>query len=167
MSRYTTRTRTGITNVHHRTMPADLERSRTLLATLATAGDRVWPRDRWPRMWFGDGGPVPGADGGHGPIRYRVLDRTPDLLSCEFTGDLSGDHRFELDPEPDGRVRWTHTLNLVRPTVLLRVGVVPLHDACLEDLLDQVEAALDDRPVVRRGFPVGVRLRRALGERAG
>ncbi|OYO14394.1 hypothetical protein CGZ94_07220 [Enemella evansiae] len=161
-TRHTTRTDTGISNVHQRTVPGDLARSRALLATLATPGDRVWPKDRWPRIWFGDQGPVPGADGGHGPIRYRVVEVTPDRMGFQFTKDLTGDHRLELTEEPDGRVRWTHTINLVRPNLLLRHGIVPLHDACLEDLLDQVEAELSDRPLTRPDFGVGVRLRLAL-----
>lgn len=167
MGSYTTRTETGIRNIHQRTVPGDLARSRALLATLATPEDRVWPKDRWPRIWFGDQGPVPGADGGHGPIKYRVTEVTPDLMAFTFTGALTGEHRLELTEEPDGRVRWTHTIDLIRPGLMLRHGIVPLHDACLEDLLDQVEAELSERPVVREDFGVGVRLRLALAERTG
>ncbi|NNG18910.1 SRPBCC family protein [Naumannella sp. ID2617S] len=164
---FTTTTPDGATNIHQRTVPGDLARSRALLATLATPRDRVWPTDRWPRIWFGDCGVQPGADGGHGPIRYRVTEATEDAVGFDFHPPMRGWHGLRLTEESDGRVTWTHTMTLQHPDPVRARVVLPLHDACLEDLLDQVEAELVGRPLRRGRFPVGVRLRRWLMDRRG
>lgn len=92
-------------------------------------------------------GLAPGSRGGHGPIRYRVVEHVlgervrfafePERLSR----GLVGHHRFEVEPRPDGAVL-RHVLDAeASGTAMLRWLLVlrPLHDALLEDALDLAE----------------------------
>jgi hypothetical protein len=67
-----------IHNTHERTLPAG-GMPGSLIDGLAGDDDRLWPHDRWPAMRF-DGGLQEGNHGGHGPIRYRVLELLEGLL---------------------------------------------------------------------------------------
>lgn len=161
---YTTTTATGLVNIHRRTVPGTLATAMDLFGTLATDADRVWPADRWPRLSFRDG-LVPGSAGGHGPIRYVVAAHEPGRrVEFAFTppAPITGGHSLEISGPEEGPVTWTHTLTLTAPDPVRAGLVLPLHDACLEDLLDQVEAASAGQPLRRRPLPVPIRARGAL-----
>lgn len=165
---YSTRTDRGIRNVHSRTTRGGTSRAWDLLATLGGSEDLVWPSDRWPPMIL-DRGLRVGSRGGHGPIRYEV-ERVEEGRLVHFRlctpSPVAGSHTVRIDG--DGRsVRWTHTLDLVDPDAAARLVVLPLHDALIEDLFDQVGAAIEDRPLVRRTLGPRVRvLRRVLARAA-
>ena len=69
-----------ILNIHERELKAPAVQVGALIDTLASAGDRLWPRHSWPHMQF-DRPLGVGADGGHGPIRYRVEAMIPADMS--------------------------------------------------------------------------------------
>lgn len=153
------------TNVHERRLAGD---PGPLIDSLASAGDRLWPGDRWPAMRL-DRALGPGARGGHGPIRYFVESYEPGRrVVFRFSPDfpVDGTHRFEV---VDGRVLRHVAEGRTRGWMILGwpLAIRWLHDALLEDALDQAEADLAGRPLVRRPLGRGVRLlRAALARRA-
>lgn len=161
--RWTTRTTTGLTNIHEREVRACPAEVWEAMSTLSSPQDRVWPRDRWPRLRLSDG-LRPGSDGGHGPIRYgvtRVEEGSALTFALDPAGGMSGWHGFTLAPT-DAGTRVTHTLAIESPSATVITVVVPLHDALLEDLLDQLAAAVEHRELTRSPHSLGVRARRAL-----
>lgn len=133
-----------IRNIHERHIELPIEDARELLATLASAEDRLWPSDHWPAMILDDGLNL-GSRGGHGDVRYHVSARTPDLV--EFTFDpsfgLTGTHTFELVRDGSGTLA-RHELR-GEAAGSMRLGwvlvVEPLHDAVIEGVFDRLDRA--------------------------
>jgi hypothetical protein len=149
-----------IRNVHERRLPLTAADAGALLDSLASDDDRLWPADRWPAMRFArplDAGAPPfslrvGAVGGHGPIRYQVVDYVPGrraTFAFHPPRWLDGTHTFEVLPAGDGEVVLRHTLagrlrgagRLAWPLALRW-----LHDALIEDLLDNAARAAGTAP---------------------
>ena len=156
-----------IENVHERALPAAGGAAvGALIDGLAGVDDRLWPRDRWPAMLL-QLGLREGSEGGHGPVRYRVVEYRPGRLArFRFTGPpgLVGEHRFELDAGDStailrhvlsartaGRMRWQWPL---------LVG--PFHDALIEDSLDHAAAIASETAYRPAMWPVRVRVLRWL-----
>lgn len=139
-----------IRNVHGRKIAASLERAAAVLDSLASSDDRLWPHDRWPSMRL-DGPLGVGAKGGHGPVRYEVVEYQPGrkvVFRFHPTAGLmrgfNGCHWFELNEEPGGIVL-RHVIEAegrFAPALRWCFLVRPLHDALLEDALDRAETAL-------------------------
>ena len=133
-----------IRNVHERVINAPLEPLGVLLDGLGQKGDRLWPSRSWPPMVL-DRPLAPGADGGHGPIRYHVSEYEPGRR-VRFTfhprTGIIGAHELGLDALDDERSRIRHVL-IGRTSGAMRVmfpaAVEPLHDAVIEDLFDNAE----------------------------
>lgn len=154
---YTTRTTTGLRNVHTRETPGPLSAAADLLDGIGSPGDQVWPADRWPAMEL-DRGLQVDSSGGHGPIRYHVESVVPGRsVVFRFDEPLVGTHSLSIEPVNGERVRWTHVVDVEKPSAAQKAMIIPMHDACLEDLLDQVEAKQSGSPVVRRRFSPKVR----------
>jgi hypothetical protein len=136
-----------IENIHERALPAGTATAvGGLIEGLAGADDRLWPHDRWPAMRL-DAGLRRGSRGGHGPIRYEVVEHQPGcLVRFRFLSPttLVGEHAYELNTNgtvpvlrhvlrarAEGRMRWQWPL-LVKP----------LHDALIEDSLDRAVATV-------------------------
>ena len=159
-----------IHNVHERRLPAPVDRVGRLLDGLGATPDPLWPTEHWPAMRF-DRPLAPGADGGHGPIRYRVEEHEPGRrVRFRFTGPpgLTGTHEFAVLEAPGGCVL-CHTIDgrtsghmLAAWPLVLR----PLHDALLEDVLDKAEAAVTGRPPAPAAWSWWVRRLRARAARA-
>jgi hypothetical protein len=138
-----------VRSVHERLLRAAPERVGELLAGLATLDDRFWPAAAW--FPFELRGPLArGTRAGHGPIRYRVDEYAPGKrLVFRFepralSRGFDGTHAFQIVPMPEGAVL-RHVvdarLSLVaslRWVLFMRV----LHDALLEDALDNAERLL-------------------------
>lgn len=148
-----------IENVHFRALRGE---PGPLLDRIDTA---LWPSARWPALKF-DRPLGVGADGGHGLVRYSCTDHVPGKR-VEFTFapsfGLVGTHTLEVVP---GGLR--HTLT-GRATGSMRV-LWPLvirwmHDALIEDLLDNAEAALGSPPARPARWSPWVRLLHALASR--
>lgn len=178
---WTTRTATGIRNVHERLTPGPHASAAELLENIAERGNLLWPSDRWPPLVL-DNGLEPGSDGGHGPVRYHVSDHQPGR-SVSFAFDpaagIRGGHTFSIEAvdagsagdstdsaaADAGQVRWRHELVIERPSPLVRTMIVPLHDALLEDLLDGADAAMRAAPLRRPRLSRGTRTRLWLLDR--
>ena len=158
-----------IHNVHERRLPAPVDRVGRLLDGLGATPDPLWPTEHWPAMRF-DRPLAPGADGGHGPIRYRVEEHEPGRrVRFRFTGPpgLTGTHEFAVLEAPGGCVL-CHTIDgrtsghmLAAWPLVLR----PLHDALLEDALDKAEAAVTGRPAAPAAWSWWVHRLRARAAR--
>lgn len=155
-----------VLNVHERVLAAPLVEVGRLMNGLASPGDALWPRDRWPVMRF-DRPLQVGAVGGHGPIRYVVEAYTPGQhIHFRFTGPegFIGYHAFGVEAVTLERTRLRHVLEMSAVgqavftwSLLFR----PLHDALIEDSLDCAERALGGKPAART-WSLWVRLLRRL-----
>lgn len=160
----------NVRNVHHRTLPTSLDAAGALIDGLASDGDRLWPRERWPAMRF-DGPLAVGARGGHGPVRYTIQAYEPGrsiLFRFSAPAGFVGTHGFSVESAGNGRVRLAHTLDMVAvgPARLSWPLVFrPLHDALLEDALDKAERSLGGQPAGARWSLYVRALRRLLRRR--
>ncbi len=136
---------TKISNVHVREIAAPAAVLGELLDTLGSADDRLWATDIWvaePVLFDRPLGV--GADGGHGSIRYSVVEYEPGRrIVFEFSPDsgMSGTHGFEIEALGPDRGRLTHfleseTSRWMRPLVPILIG---WHDAMIETALDRAE----------------------------
>lgn len=133
-----------VLNVHEREIAADAEVLGRALDALGRPGDRLWPSPQWWPMEL-DRPVAVGASGGHGPVRYRVVAHEPGgrvRFEVRPTLGLHGYHEFTVEPRGAGRCAVRHEV-VGRMTGTMRVlwplAVRPLHDAVLEDLLDNAE----------------------------
>lgn len=155
-------------NAHERVLPASVQAVGALLDRLGSEHDPIWPSDRWPRLELDRGGLVVGARGGHGPIRYHVVEYDPGrfvrfrfsappgfLGHHEFVVERSGEKgallRHVVVLAPSGEARYTWPL-------IWR----PLHDALMEDALDRAEAAITGTAPPPRAWSWWVRVLRRL-----
>ena len=135
-------------NVHRREYATSAERLGSILETLASDNDLLWPHRTWAPMILSDG-LNPGSAGGHGPVRYKVEAHEPFRMVCfRFTGPhgWDGTHSFHIDAVEDGRARLTHVIDMkLHGAALVTWSLMfrPLHDALMEDALDRVARELD------------------------
>lgn len=156
-------------NVHERTIDASAEEVGALLDRLGQAGDPLWPAPAWQPMRL-DRPLQVGADGGHGPIRYWVSGYEPGRR-VRFTVHpkcgIDGHHEFTVEPLGEHRCVVRHVL-AGQPSGLMRalmpLAVRWLHDAVLEDLLDNAERAATGQVARSARWSPWVRLlRRYIG----
>lgn len=133
-----------ITNIHARTLPISVEAAGSLIDSLASRNDKLWPKTMWPPMRF-DRPLGLDAVGGHGPIRYFVSSYEPGRSICfTFTAPKGfvGTHRYKLESLSSNSCRLTHLL-LMNTTGLATLTwplvFRPLHDALIEDSLTLAE----------------------------
>jgi hypothetical protein len=159
-----------VRNIHERHFAARVEQVGALLDDLASPGDRLWPSAKWPAIRF-DRPLKVGASGGHGPIRYVVEVYEPGKclrLRIRSPRGFDGYHAFEVESTANGATL-RHILEMTpRGTALLTWPLIfrPLHDALLEDCLDNAALALNEAPRDRRWSFI-VRLLRAGARVAG
>jgi hypothetical protein len=155
-----------VLNIHERRFAAPASAVGSLIDTLASTADRLWPHRSWPRMTF-DRPLGVGAKGGHGPIRYVVESHEPGVsVRFRFTGPagFDGHHGFEMLGSGGREVVLRHTLQMETkgPAVISWPLIYrPLHDALLEDAMAQAAVSLGVEPEVR-GWSRWVKLLRSL-----
>jgi hypothetical protein len=125
--------------------------------------DRV--QELWPLAWGKQEFDRPlgvGADGGHGPIRYRCTEFKPgESITFAFN---SGEGTHTLSAS--GTVITHELIGHFRLRSRLRWAFVIrwLHDACIEDLFDNIERAAGGEPATPARWSLWVRLvRRTFG----
>jgi hypothetical protein len=158
---------TKIENVHAREIQAPVSLVGDILDTLGSPGDRVWASDIWVAEPVVFDRPLGvGADGGHGSIRYSVVEYQPGRrIVFRFSpgGGLSGSHGFELEAVGPDQTRITHFLEAqtslwMRPLVPILIG---WHDAMVETAFDRAE--LEATGSLQRRTPIPRWLRIANG----
>jgi hypothetical protein len=154
-----------IRNVHERGFDFPLARVGSLIDSLASSDDHLWPKEKWPPMRF-DRALGVGAIGGHGPIRYAIEEYRPSrLILFRFLSPRGfvGTHRFEAT-EQEGRSFLRHVLEMhaTGPAMLSWPLVFrPLHDALIEDSLDKAGVSLGNAPQNPARWSTLVRVLRA------
>ncbi|GGU36766.1 SRPBCC family protein [Lentzea flava] len=125
--------------------------------------DRI--QELWPPAWGKQEFDRPlgvGADGGHGPIRYRCTEYEPGKSITFAFSSGEGTHTLSAS----GTVLTHELIGHFNPKSRLRWALVIrwLHDACIEDLLDACERAAGREPAVPARWSPWVRLvRRSFG----
>lgn len=135
-----------VDNAHSRVFPGSRDRVGKLIDSLSGTNDYLWPHERWPAMQF-DRPLGVGANGGHGPIRYRVVEyEASRWVRFTFTRPkgFHGYHEWEVLSAPNG-CELRHALAI--ETTGLAVASWPLiwrpmHDALIEDALDKAARQL-------------------------
>lgn len=162
-----------IHNVHERVIAAPIDRVGSLIDSLASRNDRLWPEDTWPAMRL-DGPIAVGASGGHGPVRYFVVSYEPGRqVEFEFTGPrgFNGRHSFSAVVSCENLTLLRHELKM-RPSGAAKftwpVFFKPLHDALIEESLDRAEHECggSPEPCLRRSLWVRM-LRATFSLKAG
>jgi hypothetical protein len=158
-------TRIPVRNVHERRFAAPAEQVGALLDTLASPGDRLWPSLLWPPMRF-DRPLQIGAIGGHGPVRYQVDAYEPGRsvrFALRAPRGFDGFHGFEVIPAGARGTKLRHVLEMnARGRAMLTWPAIvrPLHDALVEDCLDNAAFALGET-TRSRNWSLWVRILRA------
>jgi Protein of unknown function (DUF3995) len=166
-----------IHNVHAREIAAPVEVVGEILDTLGSSGDRVWASDIWMAEPVVFDRPLGvGADGGHGSIRYSVVEYQPGrrvVFRFSPGGELSGSHGFEVEPVGPDHSRISHFLDAQispwrRPLVPILIG---WHDAMVETAFDRVEleatGSLQRRTRIPRWLRIANRTEIAIGRARG
>jgi hypothetical protein len=153
-------------NHHSRVLPVPAAAVAPLLDALSGPDDVLWPAPAWPPLRF-DRPLGIGADGGHGPVRYEVAEYVPgQRLRLLFTPafGIDGYHELRVEPVDTRRCRVAHDL-IGTPRGLTRLTAplvyLPLHDALIEDLLDNAERLTTGRVARPARWSRRVRLLRA------
>ncbi|MFD7449459.1 SRPBCC family protein [Kitasatospora sp. NPDC059827] len=159
----------AVLNIHERTIPAPESTVGALLDGLAGPDDRLWPGSDWPPLQL-DGPLAVGADGGHGPVRYRVVGYQPGRwVRFRFSGPrgFDGFHEFTVQPANGGALlRHTIAMRLHGPSRLAwPLAFRWLHDALLEDSLDRAVRACGGAVDSPARWSAPVRLLRRLAHR--
>jgi hypothetical protein len=155
-----------VLNIHERMLNASPVEVGSLIDSLASDYDLLWPKHSWPRMEF-DRPLSIDATGGHGPIRYFVEAYKPgQSIRFRFLGPkgFEGCHSYEVIAEGD-KIILRHTLEMqVHGSVFVTWSLVfcPMHNALIEDSLACAEASLGLTPTVRPWSPWVRLLRWAL-----
>ncbi|MEU4711115.1 SRPBCC family protein [Nocardia salmonicida] len=151
-----------IENIHERTIDAPAAQVGELIDKVAVAGNSLWPSPAWPPLEL-DGPLAAGAAGGHGSVPYTCTAYRPGEF-VEFTFApgfmLDGTHVFEvIDNGAASSLRHVIRAETRGLSGLLgwHLAVRPLHDALLEELLDNAETAVGTPPEPYRR-PVRARL---------
>ncbi len=154
-----------VRNTHERAVAAPAEVVGELLAGLGGDRDQLWPSPEWMPMRL-DRPLSVGATGGHGPIRYRVSEYEPGRrVRFEFAPDtgLRGHHELVVEPRPGGSSVLRHRIEATARTgtrLTWPLVIRPVHDALVEDLLDNAEQAATGRRLPARRWSPWVRLLR-------
>lgn len=134
-------------NFHARRIPRPAAAAGVLLDQLASPDDALWPAGAWPALRL-DRGLQVGSAGGHGPIRYHVSAYEPGRrveLTFGPTMGVVGTHTFRVDDDGDRGCVVSHEMVVRlrgRTRLTWPLAIRWLHDACIEDLLDNAEEAL-------------------------
>ncbi len=156
-----------ILNTHERKFERPAEQVGTLINSLASPKDSLWPHETWPRMSF-DGPLAVGARGGHGPIRYEIEHYQPGrAIRFRFTSPrgFHGHHGYEVKQDASRAIlRQVLEMNTSGPALFSWPLIFrPLHDALIEDSLTKAELALGLEPEFRTWSPWVRFLRFLLG----
>lgn len=161
-----------IHNVHTRVLACPQERAGELIDQIPGRSSPIWPVDHWPAMLL-DGPLGVGADGGHGPIRYRCTayeaGRKVEFTFAPGMMRPGATHTFTVQDGPRPGTSVVRHEVLGRPTrlgaLVWAAAIRPLHDAVIEDLFDRAQVAVGDPPPRRARWSPRVRITKSIAER--
>mgnify|MGYP000008778943 FL=1 len=138
-----------VVNIHRRIIKQPKVEVVSLLKTLASQNDKVWPNKKWPRIQF-KGGLKVGAKGGHGIIRYKVEQCDfENLIGFKFykPKGFNGIHKIEIEPIDAFSTEIKHSILMTTEglATLKWIFVIRwLHDALIENAFDNIENNFSD-----------------------
>jgi hypothetical protein len=156
-----------IQNIHDRIIKAPRDEVGSIIDTLSSRDDKLWPKKLWPPMRLDHGLKV-NSKGGHGPIRYFVEAYQPGrMVKFRFTGPkgFNGFHCFEVLTGEADKTVIKHTLAMdTSGSALITWPLIfrPLHDALMEDAFSAAQASLEIEREVKSWTPWVRFLRRIL-----
>ena len=134
-----------VKNIHWRKIKRPKNDIVQLFNTLATTNDMVWPQNIWPAMRFKDGLKI-GSKGGHGIIRYTIIDfKEKDSITFEFTKPTGfiGTHELRIEAFSEKETVVYHKIKMntktIKATFFWMIVIRWLHDALIEDAFDNIE----------------------------
>lgn len=142
-----------VLNLHQRELNAPEEDVARLLDSLASDEDLLWPTECWPPLKL-DAPLGTGASGGHGPVRYWVVEyKAGSRITFRFTAPrgFNGQHSYQIQTSGNGISVLSHCLEMkATGGALLSWPLIfrPLHDALIEDSLAKAQASLGLKPSV-------------------
>ncbi|NLE78576.1 MAG: SRPBCC family protein [Rhodococcus sp.] len=137
----------SVLNLHSRRLSANPGDVGTLLDSLSSTEDRLWPHAAWPPMTF-DRALQVGARGGHEPVGYTVAEYEPGRrvrFRFHAPKGFDGYHEFRVNESSPGATELSHLLAIDASgpaRVTWPLVFRPLHDALLEECLDTAELAV-------------------------
>ena len=155
-----------VLNIHTREIESEVGKIVDLLSTLSTNEDRIWPKEKWPSMKLNDGLKI-GSEGGHGPIRYKVIDYNPEShVVFQFQKPLgfNGIHKFELSQMDKNNTQIEHTIEMTTNgigTIKWLLAIKWLHDTLIEDAFDKIQNQLEHKNH-KTDWNIWVKLLRAI-----
>lgn len=140
-----------VLNIHKRNIFTKKESVSALFSTLATDDDKMWPSEKWPKMKFRDGLKI-GSSGGHGPIRYTIVDFKPEshvVFKFQKPSGFDGIHKFEITEIDSNETQIIHTIDMITSgigTFKWIIAIQSLHNALIEDAFDRVQNRFTTEP---------------------
>ena len=136
-----------VNNIHKRIINQPKQKISSLLDTLATKDDAVWPKELWPRMKFKQG-LEKGAIGHHGPIHYSVNQYNDSGFEFKFIKPVGfhGVHGLAMTTLNSNQTELVYYLKMdARGLGLIKwlFAIRQLHNALIEDAFDKVENHFD------------------------
>ena len=139
-----------VINIHKRRINQPKEKVSLLFNTLASKNDEIWPYEHWPAIKLENGLKI-GSKGGHGTIRYTVVEFIEGhFIKFQFSKPegLIGAHELKLNAVNETQTELVHEIKAKTSfkAMLLWIFVIRwLHDALIEDAFDKVENHFSDR----------------------
>ncbi|MBN4057927.1 hypothetical protein JYT34_00620 [Olleya sp. AH-315-K02] len=133
-----------VLNVHKRIIGQPKENVSKLLETLSTKDDKIWPNEKWPAIRFKNGLKI-GSRGGHGIIRYTIVDYIEgEHIKFRFTKPkgFHGTHEFNIIEHNLNQVEINHIIKMKTSGVAIFTwpfAIRWLHDALIENAFDNIE----------------------------
>ncbi len=159
-----------VKNIHERRVLSDSETTFQVFESLATKKDRLWPKHAWPVIRL-DAPKENLGRGGHGPIRYKVIEHKPGTRTTfvfeneKLSRGLVGVHYFELVDEGKGVFLARHVIDVDLQglaIILWPIFIRPMHDALLEDALDNFERETTKKLINQNNYSFWVKFMRMV-----
>ncbi len=153
-----------VLNIHKRIINQPKEKVFKLLDTLSTNADKIWPSKKWPEIRFNEGLKV-GSKGGHGAIRYTIIDYIEgEHIKFQFTKPegFHGTHEFNIIKIDSNTTEFNHIIKMKTSglaTLSWFFAIRWLHDALIEDAFDNAENLFSSKKITTK-YSIWVKLLR-------
>ncbi|MBP2656336.1 MAG: hypothetical protein H6Q73_3905 [Firmicutes bacterium] len=144
-----------ITNIHTRNLIAPADIVGSLLDSLASKQDLLWPHEKWPPIHF-DRPLSVGAVGGHSIIGYTIESYEPGksiLFRFNSPKGFVGTHGFFVEKINQNITQIRHEIHMKlegSAKLWWPLRIRWIHDAIIEDAFDKAEAFVTGQPVNRQ-----------------
>ena len=103
-----------VINVHVRNIAQEKSKIEELFKTLSSKNDLILATDKWSPMILDNALNI-GSKGGHGPIKYTVIDYKPDnFIQFNFTEPqgFNGTHSFQISKINESQTQIKHVIEM-------------------------------------------------------